>query len=103
VLRIHQDQIFEERVSNMEPEGYQLDSQNRKKFHQIQNDGDWDTDHCQMHFCSLYYGMTVMTCKVVDHEEHREPYEAIHLMNTYSPISLMLEEKSLSLSATEAQ
>jgi hypothetical protein len=56
-----------------------------------------------MHFCSLYYGTTAMTRKVDDHVEHHEPYEVIHLMNTYSPISLMLGGKSSSLSANEAQ
>jgi len=45
----------------------------------------------------------MMTHKVGDHEKHHELCEAIHLMNNGSPTSLTLEERSLSLSASEAQ
>jgi hypothetical protein len=45
----------------------------------------------------------MMTHKVGDHEEHHELCEANHLMNNGSPIPLTLEERSLSLSANEAQ
>lgn len=87
----------------MEPEGCRQDYQSKKVLHQIQNDGDSGTGHCQMHFYFLYYAMIVMTHMVDDHVEHHEPYEAFRLMGTCSPISLTSEERSSNSSANEAQ
>ncbi len=81
----------------MEPGDYQLDYQNKTVPHLIQNAGDSSTGHCQMHFYFLYYGMTVMIHKV----EHHESCVAIHQMDSCSPISLTLEERSLNSSASK--